>query len=341
MSDIAVLRHSEDVMGTVATVEIRSPGAAGPRLLADAFAWLHEVDRRFSTYRSDSEVSRFDRGEVTLAECSPDLRFVLDECAELWRRTDGYFDCYATGRLDPSGYVKGWAVQTASERLTAAGAANHYVDTGGDIQARGRPAPDREWVIGVRHPWIRDKVCWVLSGTDIAVATSGTYERGAHVVNPRSGLPAWHIRAVTVVGRDLALADAYATTALAMGNAALGWLSQLDGHSAGLVLADGTSYVSPGLPLADPTETDGHTVPPTVQSLTSGMSSRCSTTWASWRCCVGGSLVAAIRTRALGSDRQGKLGERHSHSLHAGHVDGDLVVSTAEVLDEGALCVKI
>lgn len=237
-------------MGTVATVELRDPGPDGPRLLDDAFAWLHEVDRRFSTYRSDSEVSRLDRGELALADCSPDLRSVLDECARLWRLTDGYFDCYATGRLDPSGYVKGWAVQTASERLTAAGAVNHYVDAGGDLQARGRPAPDQEWLVCVRHPWQRDKVCWVLSGTDIAVATSGTYERGAHVIDPRTGRPAEHIRAVTVVGHDLALADAYATTALAMGDAALDWLSQLDGHAAGVVLADGASYISPELPLA-------------------------------------------------------------------------------------------
>jgi thiamine biosynthesis lipoprotein len=249
MTDEPALRRSEAVMGTVATVELRNSGPAGPRLLTDAFAWLHEVDRRFSTYRADSEVSRFDRGELTLADSSPDLRFVVDECARLWRLTDGYFDCYATGRLDPSGYVKGWAVQTASERLTAAGAVDHYVDVGGDIQARGRPAPDREWVIGVRHPWERDKVCWVLSGTDIAVATSGTYERGAHVIDPRAGRPAEEIRAVTVVGPDLALADAYATTALAMGRAALGWLSELEGHAAGVIMADGTSYVSRGLPL--------------------------------------------------------------------------------------------
>jgi thiamine biosynthesis lipoprotein len=234
-------------MGTVATVELYDP-VPGEHVVDAAFAWLHEVDRRFSTYRADSEVCRLDRGEITLDECSPELRHVLDECARLWRETDGYFDAYATGRLDPSGYVKGWSVQIASERLAAAGAVNHLVDAGGDIQTRGRPAPDRDWEIGIRHPWQRADVAWVLTGSDLAVATSGTYERGAHVVNPRTGEPARDLVSVTVVGRQLADADAYATAAVAMGRAALSWLPTLRGYQVAVVLDDGTAYASDGLP---------------------------------------------------------------------------------------------
>jgi thiamine biosynthesis lipoprotein len=237
-------------MGTGATLELRDPlpGNEAERLADDVFAWLHEVDRRFSTYRADSEVNRLDRGEIRLAECSHDLRHVLERCADLWQATDGYFDVYATGRLDPSGYVKGWSVQVASQRLTAAGAVNHLLDAGGDIQARGRPAPGEEWQIGVRHPWESSSVCWVLSGTDLAVATSGTYERGAHVINPRTGRPAAVLRSVTVVGRELALADAYATAALAMGLPALNWLARLDDHEAGVVTQEGVCYRSDALP---------------------------------------------------------------------------------------------
>jgi thiamine biosynthesis lipoprotein len=174
---------------------------------------------------------------------------VLDECARLWAVTDGYFDAYATGRLDPSGYVKGWSVRVASDRLLAAGVANHLVDAGGDIQTRGRPAPDQGWEIGVRHPWELDKVCWVLTGSDLAVATSGTYERGPHVVDPRTGRPAVSVRSATVVGPDVALADAYATAAVAMGPAALGWLARLPHHEAGVVLEDGRSFRSAALPV--------------------------------------------------------------------------------------------
>jgi thiamine biosynthesis lipoprotein len=241
-------------MGTVATLEVYDPV---PRddLLDEAFAWLHEVDRRFSTYRADSEVCRLDRGELRIEDCSDDLRFVLAECTRLWRETDGYFDAYAKGGLDPSGYVKGWAVQVASQRLLEAGAPNHLVDAGGDLQTRGRPGPDELWQIGIRHPWETSSVAWVLEGTDLAVATSGTYERGFHVVDPRTGGLAKGLRSVTVVGRDLADADAYATAAVAMGRRALSWLANLGraGFESAVICEDRTAYVSAGLPIRSAT----------------------------------------------------------------------------------------
>jgi thiamine biosynthesis lipoprotein len=246
-------------MGTGATVELCDPlPACGAEALAErVFAWLHEVDRRFSTYRADSEVNRLDGGDLRFEECSADLRHVLDACAELWKDTDGYFDAYATGRLDPSGYVKGWSVQVASEMLSAAGAPNHLVDAGGDLQTRGRPAPGQSWRIGIRHPFQRDSVYCVLSGVDLAVATSGTYERGPHVVNPRTGKPATALRSVTVVGRDLARADAYATAAVAMGTPALDWLAGLDGYEVAVVTEDGDLYRSDGLPVLAPVRPNG------------------------------------------------------------------------------------
>jgi thiamine biosynthesis lipoprotein len=236
-------------MGTLATVELHDP-VPDAAVVDEVFAWLHEVDQRFSTYKETSEVNRLHRAELSPGQCSADLRRVLDRCAELWQETDGYFDIYATGRLDPSGYVKGWSVQVASERLMAAGAVNHYVDAGGDLQTRGRPSPERDWQVGIRHPWRHDKVCWVLHGTDLAVATSGIYERGLHVVDPRTGRPAGVLRSVTVVGRDLGVADAYATAAVAMGAAGLGWLAQLADHECAAVPENGQAFISAGLPVA-------------------------------------------------------------------------------------------
>jgi FAD:protein FMN transferase len=244
------IRRSIPVMGTVATVEV------GPveenidvqRLINEAFAWLRSVDARFSTYRHDSEVNQLHRGDIQYADCSVDLRYVLERCADLWTETDGYFDAYASGRLDPSGFVKGWAVQVASERLTEAGAVNHLVDAGGDIQTRGRPADGRRWEIGIRHPWDRDSICWAVAGTNLAVATSGTYERGPHVLDPRTGQPARALRSVTVVGRDLAITDAYATTAVAMGTHAQTWLATLTDYESAVVMEDGTCLRSAGFP---------------------------------------------------------------------------------------------
>jgi len=244
------LRRSTPVMGTVATVEIAGPVDDAPRLVEDVFDWLRQVDARFSTYRPDSEVNRLDRGELSTDDLSADMRHVLERCTELWQETGGYFDTYATGRFDPSGYVKGWSVQRASELLAASGAGNHLVDVGGDIQTRGRPEPGERWEIGIRHPFEPSQVCWVLAGTDLAVATSGTYERGYHVVNPLTGALARALRSVTVVGRDLGTTDGYATAALAMGlPGALTWLAGLDGYESGVVTADGHAYASDGFPV--------------------------------------------------------------------------------------------
>ncbi|BCL13153.1 FAD:protein FMN transferase [Micromonospora sagamiensis] len=246
------LRRVEQVMGTPISLDLADdlPRATLDDLADEVFGWLREVDARFSTYRADSEVSRFDRGEVLLSEASPDLRLVLERCADLWGATDGWFDAYATGAFDPSGYVKGWAAQVASDRLLAAGAANHCLNAGGDVRVRGLSPAGRPWRIGIQHPWDRTATFLVLTGTDLAVATSGVYERGHHVLDPRRGEPARGLRSVTVVGPDLGVADAYATAAVAMGSAGVGWLGRLAGHEHAVVTDTGRCLRSPRLPAA-------------------------------------------------------------------------------------------
>lgn len=247
------LRRVEQVMGTAISLDLADdlPAATLRTLADDTFRWLREVDARFTTYRDDSEVRRVDRGELPLSGASADLRAVLARCADLWGDTDGYFDAYATGRLDPSGFVKGWSVQVASDRLVAAGAAHHCLNAGGDVRVRGHSSSGRPWRIGVRHPWDASATCLVLTGTDLAVATSGVYERGHHVVDPRRGEPARGLRSVTVVGSDLGVADAYATAAVAMGVAGIGWLDRLPGHRHAVVTDDGRLLRSTSLPLVD------------------------------------------------------------------------------------------
>lgn len=247
----AGLRRVEQIMGTPISVQLTDPLPARrlEELAEEVFDWLREVDQRFSTYKEDSEVNRFDRGELALADCSADLRLVVEACADLWRDTDGYFDAYATGRFDPSGFVKGWSVQVASDRLLAAGCRSHWINAGGDIRAHGGPRPGEPWRIGVRHPWQPDKVCWVLGSTDFAIATSGTYERGFHVIDPYRGEPATGLTSVTVVGKDLGRADAYATAGVAMGQAGLRWLADLPGYEVGIVTSDELSFRSDGFPV--------------------------------------------------------------------------------------------
>ena len=242
------------IMGTAITIEVvdPDPGVDARAVVEHAFAWFREVDERFSTYKPDSEVSRMGRGELAAAGTSPDMRLVLDACAELHTATNGYFDVYATGGFDPSGYVKGWSVRVASERMYAAGGRNHCVNAGGDIMVRGHAPGGGPWRIGIVHPWQADKVAWVLAAHDLGIATSGTYERGPHVIDPFRGVPAEALCSVTVTGPDLAVADAYATAALAMGDRGPAWLATLDGYESAVVTTDGRAMRSAGLPVADP-----------------------------------------------------------------------------------------
>ncbi|HKC29888.1 MAG TPA: FAD:protein FMN transferase, partial [Jatrophihabitans sp.] len=152
--------------------------------------------------------------------------------------TGGYFDCHYGGQLDPSGYVKGWAIERVSDMLAEAGSANHCVNGGGDVQCVGSPAPGRLWHVGIADPRHPGRVLASVPGSRLAVATSGSSERGAHIVDPHTGATPSAFTSITVVGARLAELDAYATAAFAMGADALPWL-EAERFTAVLVSADG------------------------------------------------------------------------------------------------------
>jgi len=228
------------IMGTVISIDVRDPGI--PESVVDAMlARLEEIEARFSTYRSGSEISRIARGELAEADASVEVRFVLGMCDDLHRTTDGWFDARghrADGRLDPSGLVKGWAVEEAALLLDEAGARNYSCNCGGDVIARGEPEPGRPWRVGIRHPDRADAVARVLAVRDLAVATSGAYERGDHIRDPRTGKAPTGLLSVTVVGPSLTWADVYATTAFAMGEAGPAWVATHSGYGALAITTD-------------------------------------------------------------------------------------------------------
>ncbi|MGF1426993.1 FAD:protein FMN transferase [Kitasatospora sp. LaBMicrA B282] len=252
-----MLRHAEAAMGTVFSFAVRDAEPGHLAVLAPALAELHRLDALFSTYLPHSEISRLGRGELTEQQCDPLVREALAHCAAVARETGGFFTARPGGRLDPSGWVKGWAIERASELLLAAGYRHHSVTGGGDVQTRGQAAPGRPWRVGVADPDRAGQLVAVLrpqhegagAGADgFAVATSGTAERGAHIVDPTSGAPAHGLRSLTLVGPRLARTDAYATAAFAMGPLrALDWVTALDGYEALAVLPDGRRLGTPGV----------------------------------------------------------------------------------------------
>jgi thiamine biosynthesis lipoprotein len=238
----------EHLMGMPIQIDLRE-GGADPTMLDPAFDWLRLVDETFSTYKPDSEISRLGRGELTVSECRPEVDEVLVRAAQLREETGGFFSVRATGTLDPSGLVKGWAVGRAAEILSSAGARNFSINAGGDVVLRGRPAPDQLWRVGIQHPLQRDKVAAVVAGEDFAIATSGEYERGAHVIDPHTGRPPAGLLSATIVGPDLATADAYATAAFAMGEAGPRWAATLTGYETLCITTGEVVLTTPGFAL--------------------------------------------------------------------------------------------
>ncbi|GHJ38494.1 FAD:protein FMN transferase [Streptomyces sp. TS71-3] len=236
-------------MGTAFSFDVRDPVTlAVRRALAESVAWLHHVDEVFSTYRPDSVISRLGRGELPRQRCGPEVAEVLRLCEAAERASGGWFSHTAGDRLDPSGLVKGWAVDRASDLLHEAGAHRTCVNGGGDIRLRGEPAPGMPWRIGIADPLRPGRLVAVVTGRDCAVATSGTAERGHHVLDPHTGKAATGLLSLTLTGPDLTLTDAYATAAFAMGDAARAWTTSLSGHQALAMTRAGHVWRTPGFP---------------------------------------------------------------------------------------------
>ncbi|MFI1288673.1 FAD:protein FMN transferase [Streptomyces sp. NPDC020792] len=230
-------------MGTVFSFDVRGGRSdAVAAALDETIAGLHRVDEMFSTYRDDSQLSRLARGELTVAECDPEVAEVLELGAEAERVSEGWFSLRYQGSLDPTGIVKGWAAERAARRIAAAGVSGVSVNGGGDVQLLGSPDTQRPWRVGVSDPLRPGGLAAVVSAagtSELAVATSGTAERGAHIVDPGTGRSAvTDLIAVTVVAPSLTWADCWATAAFAMGSReGLAWLESLPDVEALLITA--------------------------------------------------------------------------------------------------------
>ncbi len=243
------MRFLVTVMGVPMSVDVRDP--ATPQVgaaVADAFELLRDAERRFGRQQPDSEVARLDRGELRLGDASPQLVEVLAVAQEFSRESGGAFGIERPdGTLDLDGVVKGWAAQRAADLLTRSGIEHFCLNAGGDVVVRGGRGPGEPWQLAVRSPWAGSENLAVVALADGALATSGTYERGPHVYDARSGRTARDLVSVTVLAGDLVLADVLATAALALGHDGPRWARERYGCSVLVVDADGAvSVVGPG-----------------------------------------------------------------------------------------------
>lgn len=230
-----VLRHDERVMGTVVSFDVR-PGELPPSCallaLRRACLVLSRADAVFSLWKSESPMSRLRRGELAIADAPSEMAAVLERCLMARDRSAGWFDPWAMpGGLDPTGLVKGWAARQAIDVLVAAGVAGAMVNAGGDVATAGSPTPGEPWRIGVTDPSDRSQILCVVTSPG-AVATSGTYERGAHIIDPFLKLRRSRWRSATVMGPEPDLADAFATGLCAAGAAGGTFVAEATGYSA-------------------------------------------------------------------------------------------------------------
>jgi thiamine biosynthesis lipoprotein len=247
------------IMGLPMSIHVRGPQALGPGAAAaveTAFTQLRADEAMFSTWQPDSPVSRIKDGRDRLVDAHPRIRHVAALCELAGHRTGGSFAAWLPGpggrqRFDPTGMVKGWAVEQAFTALQAdlrkLGPHDALICAGGDIAVACSRTDTPSWVVAVEDPRDRSRTLRSLELRTGAVATSGTAARGKHIVDPSTGAAADGLLSATVIGPKLTWADVYATAAFVKGAAALPWIATLPDHAGILVGTDGAVSTIAGM----------------------------------------------------------------------------------------------
>ena len=217
------LRKQFPVWGTIVDVDIASSVVSEDGLnqgMQQVIDFCTQVDSNFSTYIETSWISRLRTNQIEISSCPPLVQEVWELCLQAKYLTDGAFDPWAVeGGFDPSGLVKGWAADKCADLLVTLGIEHVQVNAAGDLALRGGfyDGVVKPWRIGVVNPDNRTEVVETFEIFDGAIATSGTYERGAHINDPYTGLIAIGAQSATVVGPLGWLCDALATALMVAG----------------------------------------------------------------------------------------------------------------------------
>jgi len=240
------MKQTRFLMGMPVILEVTDPGVT-EKIFDSVFDYLGYVDRKFSTYKDDSEISRINKGELKLEESSEDMKAIFSLAEQTRQESDGYFEIECDGRYDPSGIVKGWAIYQAAELIRQAGFENYYVYAGGDIQVSGKTEQDQVWRVGIQNPFNPAEIVKVLCLQNCGVATSGTYVRGQHIYNPKAeGNPITEVVSLTVIGPNIYEADRFATAAFAMDSAGIQFIESLEGFEGYMIDRNGMATYTSG-----------------------------------------------------------------------------------------------
>ena len=215
-------------MGMPVVVEIVDINATRT-IFDEVFNYLISIDERFSTYKKNSEITLFNEGKINERDLSVDMKEVLALSEKTKKETNGFFDILYNDKIDPSGLVKGWAIYNASLILRKYNFKNFYIEIAGDIEVAGLNKEGKKWAIGIRNPFKKEENVKVVYLSDVGIATSGTYERGKHIYNPKEKKPADEIMSMTIIGPNIYEADRFATACFAMGKKGIEFIESLSG----------------------------------------------------------------------------------------------------------------
>ncbi|MDI2098803.1 FAD:protein FMN transferase [Ruicaihuangia caeni] len=233
-----------ETMGTV--VSLLTAARIEDAVIAEVRSALAKVDARFSLYRPDSELTRIAAGELRLEHASPELLDAYAAALEWRTLTDGAFTAHRPdGVIDLSGIVKAMAMRDAAEVLRAAGEENWMLGVGGDLLW----SPDAsDHTIGIVDPDDRRRLLTAvrLDASRLALATSGSAERGEHIWN-LPDLAVSPFTQVTVAAGDIVTADVLATAIVAGGEQTLDLASAHWNIDVLAVARGGTIRATPGM----------------------------------------------------------------------------------------------
>jgi thiamine biosynthesis lipoprotein len=234
------MRKVEQIMGLPISVDI--PGCSDETVFYKVFEKLNKIDRQFSTYKKESDLSKYQRGEIKEEDLSTEFRQIMHACKEASKLTGGYFSAYFSDKFDPTGYVKGWAIARAAEIIESSGCQTYCIGAGGDILAGSNSG--KIWNIGIQDPKNKKEIIGKISAKNLAAATSGNYERGNHIVNPKTGEAADELLSVTVVGPEIITADIFATAIFTEGASGLILAEETEGYEAMAIAKNGDIFMS-------------------------------------------------------------------------------------------------
>ena len=239
------MKRQRTIMGMPVTINVTDKNAVD-EAINEVFSYFHYIDKKFSTYKTDSEISLINRGELPKENRSLEMRKILRLCEETKKETHGYFDINIKGIIDPSGLVKGYAIFEGTKILKRKGYKNFYVEIAGDIQAEGLNEEGKKWKVGIQNPFNLKEIIKIINLTNKGVATSGTYLRGKHINNPKKNAEADEIISITVIGPNVYEADRFATAAFAMGKKGINFIEGLKGFEGYMVKKDKSAVSTSG-----------------------------------------------------------------------------------------------